>query len=206
MNRHNIGVFWGPYTPLTAPKSIFACLGGLLLIHTLCQRGAQGLIWGTRGPFLPVAVMVGYGCVGRCWPLEAYVRSTYCRNSKNCQRKYFFISYVHPIQSWHLTRQLNKEELDLCTCDISWFLCPVFYGNPPSNHEQGQMHFAVSLPTLKFWWHEVASSASIKPSPYHQTIPKTIVRDSLYKFSVDVNLQQEVAPLIDISVSQMPRH
>ncbi len=28
MNCHNIGVFWGPYTPSTAPKIISACSGG----------------------------------------------------------------------------------------------------------------------------------------------------------------------------------
>jgi hypothetical protein len=39
-------------------------LGGLLPIHLTRQRGAQGLMWGTRGPFLPAAAMVGYGCVG----------------------------------------------------------------------------------------------------------------------------------------------
>jgi hypothetical protein len=83
-------------------------------------------MWGTRGPYTPAAAMVGYGCVGRCWQLEANIRLTYCRNSKNCQRKYFFYSYVDPIYSWHLTRQLNKEDLDLCTFAFSWFSCPGF--------------------------------------------------------------------------------
>ncbi len=64
-------------------------LEGLLPIHTLRQRGAQGLMWGTWGPFLPVVVMVGYGCVGQCWLLEANVRLIYCRNSKICLRKFF---------------------------------------------------------------------------------------------------------------------
>ncbi len=40
----------------------------------------------------------------------------------------FFYSYVDPIHSWHLTRQLKKEDLDLRTLLFSWFLCPVFYG------------------------------------------------------------------------------
>jgi hypothetical protein len=55
------------YTPL---------LGGLSPIHSMHLCGAQGLMWGTRGAFLPAAAMVGYGCVGRCWPLEADVRSS----------------------------------------------------------------------------------------------------------------------------------
>ncbi len=86
MNRHNIGVFWGLYTPPTAPK-IYLLAWGLPPIHLTCWCRAQGLMWGTRGPFLLAAAMVGYGCAGRCWPLEAYVRSTYCRISKNCWKK-----------------------------------------------------------------------------------------------------------------------
>jgi hypothetical protein len=38
--------------------------------------------------------MVGYGCVGRCWPLEANVRSAYRRNSINCLRTEFF-AFLH---------------------------------------------------------------------------------------------------------------
>ncbi len=62
---------------LNSPKNYIRLLGGLLFIHLTHRRRAQGLMWGTRGPFLPVAAMVGYGCVGWCWPLEAYIRSTY---------------------------------------------------------------------------------------------------------------------------------
>ncbi len=113
---------------LNSPKNYIRLLEWLLPIHKLRRRGAQGLMWGTRGPFLPAGVMVSYGCVGQCWPLEANVRSTYCRNSINCLW-IFFCSYICPIHSWHLTRQLNKEELDLCTLVFSWFLCPIFYGS-----------------------------------------------------------------------------
>ncbi len=74
---------------LNSPKNYIRLLGGLLPIHLTRQRRAQGLMWGARGPFLPVAAMARYGCVGWCWPLEAYIRLTYCRNSKNCLRKYF---------------------------------------------------------------------------------------------------------------------
>jgi hypothetical protein len=41
------------------PPPIYICkLGGLSPIHSICQREAQGLMWGTRGPFLPAAAMV----------------------------------------------------------------------------------------------------------------------------------------------------
>ncbi len=49
---------------LNSPKIYICLLGGLLPIHTLCRCGAQGLIWGIRGPFPLAAVVVGYGCVG----------------------------------------------------------------------------------------------------------------------------------------------
>ena len=60
---------------LNSPKNNIRLLGGLSPIHTTCRRGAQGLMWGTRGPFLLAAVVVGYGCVGRCWALEANITS-----------------------------------------------------------------------------------------------------------------------------------
>ncbi len=113
---------------LNSPQNYIHLLGGLSTIHSMHWIGAQGLMWGTRGSFPMGAAMVCCGCVGRCWLLEADVSSTNCRNSKNCLRKYFFHSYVDPIHSWHLTCRLNKEDLDLCTWNISWFLCPIFYG------------------------------------------------------------------------------
>ncbi len=49
---------------LNSPKNYICLLGGLLLIHSMRLCRVQGLMWGTRGPFLPAAAMVGYGCVG----------------------------------------------------------------------------------------------------------------------------------------------
>ena len=67
---------------LNSPQNYTRLLGGLSPIHSMHRHGAQGLMWGARGPFLPVVAMVGCGCVGWCWPLEAYIRSTYYKNSK----------------------------------------------------------------------------------------------------------------------------
>ncbi len=86
----------------------------------MCWRGAQGLMGGARGPFLPATALVDYGCVGWCWPLEAYVRLTYLGIEKKIYGGIFY-SYVDPIHSWHLTRQLNKEDLDLCTWVFRWY-------------------------------------------------------------------------------------
>ncbi len=78
-----------------SPKNHIRLLGGLSPIHLTRRCGEKGLVWGARGPFLPAAAMVGYGsCDGWCWPLEAYVRSINCRNSRNCLRKYFFL-FLH---------------------------------------------------------------------------------------------------------------
>ncbi len=49
---------------LNSPKNYIRLLVGLSPIHLTCRHRAQGLMWGTRGPFPPVAAMVGYGCVG----------------------------------------------------------------------------------------------------------------------------------------------
>ncbi len=49
---------------LNCPQNYIHLLGGLLPIHSTRLPGAQGLMWGTRGPFPPAAAMVGYGCVG----------------------------------------------------------------------------------------------------------------------------------------------
>jgi hypothetical protein len=50
---------------LNSPKNYIRLLGGLSPIDLMRpQRGAQGLMWGTRGLFPPAAAMVGYGCVG----------------------------------------------------------------------------------------------------------------------------------------------
>jgi hypothetical protein len=43
---------------LNPTKEYIRKLGGLSPIHSTHQRGAQGLMWGTRGPFPPVAAMV----------------------------------------------------------------------------------------------------------------------------------------------------
>jgi hypothetical protein len=81
----------GTIHALNSPKRYIRLLGGLSPIHWMRQRGAKDLMWGARGPFPPVLAMVSYGCDGRCWPLEVYVRSANCRNSRNCLRKYFFL-------------------------------------------------------------------------------------------------------------------
>jgi hypothetical protein len=94
-----VSILWPTHTHPQHPPKLYLLARGLSPIHLTCWHRVQGLIWGARGPFLPVVTMVGYGCVGRCWPLEANVRSTYCRNSKNCLLKYFFNSYVDTIHS-----------------------------------------------------------------------------------------------------------
>jgi hypothetical protein len=76
---------------LNSPKKHIRLLGGLSPIHSTHRHGAQGLMWGARGPFPPAVAMVGYGCVGWCWPLEAYVRSTYLGIVKIVYGSFFFI-------------------------------------------------------------------------------------------------------------------
>ncbi len=111
---------------LNKPKNYIRLLRGLSPIHTTCRRGAQGLMWGARGPFLPAVAMVGYSCVVHCWPLEANVRSTYYRNSNNCLWKYLFHSYrTHTfLTSDPAAKKRYLEENKLY---FRWCLNPVFY-------------------------------------------------------------------------------
>jgi hypothetical protein len=69
---------FGVIHTLNTPKNYIRLLGWLSFIYSTRQRGAQGLMWGARGPFLPVAAMVSYGycCVGHFWPLKANFGST----------------------------------------------------------------------------------------------------------------------------------
>ena len=48
----------GAIHTLNSPKNYIRLLGGLLPIHLTHQHEAKGLMWGTRGPFPPVAAMV----------------------------------------------------------------------------------------------------------------------------------------------------
>ncbi len=59
---------------LNSRKNYIHLLGGLSTIHLKRLCRVQGLMWGTRGLFPPAAAIVGYGCVGRCWQLEANIR------------------------------------------------------------------------------------------------------------------------------------
>ncbi len=67
INCHNIGVFWGPYTPSTTPNFISTCLGGchpsIWCIGTerkaLC--GALGGLFRWQRPWLAMVVLVNAG-------------------------------------------------------------------------------------------------------------------------------------------------
>ncbi len=48
----------GAINTLNPPQNYICKLGGLSPIHSMRRRGAQGLMWGARGPFLPAAAMV----------------------------------------------------------------------------------------------------------------------------------------------------
>jgi hypothetical protein len=46
------------HNTLNPPKEYIRKLKGLLPIHSTRRRGAQGVMWGARGPFLPAVAMV----------------------------------------------------------------------------------------------------------------------------------------------------
>jgi hypothetical protein len=64
---------------LNPPKKYIRKLGGLSPIHSTRWRGAQGLMWGTRGAFLPAAAMV----VAVVTPVVFCAKATRKRNRNN---------------------------------------------------------------------------------------------------------------------------
>ncbi len=127
MHCHNIGVFWGPCSPSTAPKIISTCLESCqpsiqcIGLERKASCGALGGHFCRRWKWsaMVVLVMVGRWRLTSVLPTVGIVKIVYGR--------IFFHSYLDPIHSWHLTRWLNKENLDLPTFHISWFICPIFY-------------------------------------------------------------------------------
>ncbi len=123
MHRHNIGVFWGSYTPSTASKIIVACSGGChpsIQPVSMEQKASCGALRDhihRRQPWLAMVVLVDVGRrrLTSDWSTVGIVKIVYGR---------IFYSYVDPIYSWHLTRQLNKEDEDLCTFCLAGSYAP----------------------------------------------------------------------------------
>jgi hypothetical protein len=75
---------------LNPPPKYIRKLGGLSPIHLMHRRGAQGLVWGARGPFLPAAAMV----VAVVMPVVFCAKATErLKNSKKTLKLVVFIVY-----------------------------------------------------------------------------------------------------------------
>jgi hypothetical protein len=79
---------------LNLSKNYIHKLGGLLPIHSAHRRGAQGLMWGTRGPFPPAAANV----VAVVMPVVICTKATEKRNKNTkiswCLPKSLFITIL----------------------------------------------------------------------------------------------------------------
>ncbi len=125
---HNRRVFWGSYTPSTAPKIISACSGGCR--QSIWHIGAERKVsWGAlRGHFCqqqPWSAMVVLVLVGCCrltsdQPTVGIVKIVYW---------IIFYSYVHPIHSWHLTWQPKREIPKKANWSFRLCLNPVLNGS-----------------------------------------------------------------------------
>jgi hypothetical protein len=71
---------------LNPPPKYIRKLGGLSPIHSTHRQGAQGLMWGARGAFLPAAAMV----VAVVMPVVFCAKATEKRN-KNTKISYWVI-------------------------------------------------------------------------------------------------------------------
>ncbi len=117
---------------LNSHKIRSACLGGyhpsIWCVGT-GQKASCGVLggdfcWWQSWLDMVVSVVVGRWSLMSDWTTVGIVKILY--------GSILFYSYVDPIHSWHLIRQLKKEDLDLCTLLFSWFLCPDFYGVHPT--------------------------------------------------------------------------
>ncbi len=168
MHHHKIEVFWRPWTPQQPPKNISACLGGYRpsIWHVGAEQkvscGALGGHFCRQWLWLAMVVIVDVSHWRRTsdQPTVGIVKNDY--------GSILFYSYIDPIHSWHLTRQLNKEDLDLRTLTFKCFLCPIFYGS--------KIAWQPKMAVLSRFWGQ-------KMNPSHgrnwYCVPKTPVRNYL---------------------------
>jgi hypothetical protein len=72
---------------LNPPPKYIPKLGGLSPIHSMHWRGAQGLMWGARGPFPPAAAMV----VAFVTPVVFCAKATeILKNAKSTKTSYYY--------------------------------------------------------------------------------------------------------------------
>ncbi len=107
---------------INPPKEYIRKLGGLLPIHLTRWRGAQGLIWGARGPFLPAAAMV----VAVVTPVVFCAKATEKRN-KNTK-----ISWWLP-KSLFLTIYVKHIVLHISLI-VAWPEPKLWHGRSPNHY------------------------------------------------------------------------
>ncbi len=108
---------------LNPPKEYIRKLGGLLPIHLTRQRGAQGLMWGTRGPFPPVVAMV----VAVVTPVVFCAKATEKRN-KNTK-----ISWWLP-KSLFITICFLKHIVIHISLIVAWPEPELWHGRSPNHY------------------------------------------------------------------------
>ncbi len=83
---------------LNTPKNYIRKLGGLLPIHSMRRRRAQGLMWGARGQFPPAAAMI----VAVVTPVVFCAKATEKRTKTlklfgGCQKVYLLLYVIRHI-------------------------------------------------------------------------------------------------------------
>jgi hypothetical protein len=107
---------------LNPPKEYIRKLGGLLPIHLMRRRGAQGLMWGARGPFPLAAAMV----VAVVTPDVFYAKATEKRN-KNIK-----ISWWLP-KSLFITIYVKHIVIHISLI-VAWSEPELWHGRSPNHY------------------------------------------------------------------------
>jgi hypothetical protein len=99
---------------LNNPKNYTHLLGGLSAIHSMRRRGAQGLMWGARGPFPPAVAMV----VAVVTPVVFMLRLLKSAKLVVCKQTYLFFTIY--CKTYYNSRNTNCSVAGAQTFLVQW--------------------------------------------------------------------------------------
>jgi hypothetical protein len=114
---------------LTPLQNYNRLLGGLLAIYLMHQCGAQGLVWGARGPFPPAAAMVVVVVMPVVFVLRLLKNAIKTLKFVVCEQKFLF------------NTMYCKTYYDSCTLIVAW-------PEPKPLWSNGTLAYQVSLESL----------------------------------------------------------
>jgi hypothetical protein len=103
---------------LNNPQNYTRLLGGWSAIHSMRRRGAQGLIWGARGPFLPGVAMVVVVVMPVVFVLRLLKNTIKILKLVVCKQKKSF--YYYYCKTYYNSRNANFSMAGAQTSLVHW--------------------------------------------------------------------------------------